>query len=191
MKNLIVSLIVIVIFSSLAKAQNYGLGNADPSLFTKYKIPDTDLHSLWFNTNLNFNSSKSSTYYHNTSDYNYDMNHSTSNVNLMYSLNPQYYLLKESDDRVLSMNFNVSGSYNYKREVDDGRNTNNLKDKTNNTQLDLALNFSYNKYADASDIFYAFGANITDDFYDYREDNSNDYVGYGSSYSSYKIQNYE
>jgi hypothetical protein len=85
----------------------------------------------------------------------------------------------------------VSGSYNYKREVDDGLNTNNYRDKTNNTQLDLALNFSYNKYADASDLFYALGTNITDDFYDSRDNNSNDYVGYGSSYSSYKIQNYE
>jgi len=190
MKNLIVSFIVILFISSLVKAQSYGLDNADPSLFTKYKIPDTDLHSLWFNTNLIFNSSKNSSYY-NPSYYAYNINQSRSNVNLTYSLSPQYYLLKESEDRVLSLSFNASGSYNYQREVVDGENTNNYRDKTNDAQLNLILNFSYNKYADEGDLFYAFGSNISADFYDTQDNSSDRYMDNFNNYMSYKIQNYE
>jgi|WetSurMetagenome_2_1015567.scaffolds.fasta_scaffold401829_1 hypothetical protein len=53
-----ISLFAILLISIQVLAQNYGLDNADPTLFTKYKIPETNLSTLYFNTQMNFNSTK-------------------------------------------------------------------------------------------------------------------------------------
>jgi hypothetical protein len=184
MKKLIVSFAILISFSIQLKAQNYGLGNADPALFTKYKIPDTDLHSLSFNTNFNYSSTKSSNYYGNSY---YNNNYSNSNENLTYSLSPKYYLLKESEERVFSLNLNVSGSYDYTRQVNDGQGTNDSKNKTNSAELNMQLNTSYDKYQDTGNMFYTLGSSILVDLYDYRQDNTYEYSSYNQNI---KNQNY-
>ena len=153
MKNLIVFFSFIALISSQINAQSYGLGNADPSLFTKYKIPDTDIHSLWVNTNFSFNSTKNSYYFPNY--YNSDENYSSSDVNVTYSLSPHYYLLNQTDDRTLSLTFNLSGSYNYQRDINEAQYYAGQKEKNTDANINLGLSFNYNKYAGASDLFYS------------------------------------
>ena len=108
MKHSIFLLVVLTIISAQTAAQNYGLDNVDPALFSKYRIPETDLSSLWFNTNLRFSSNKSINNPSSNSYYSYSNSLSTS---FNSSLSPQYFLLKESDDRVLTFNINVVGIY--------------------------------------------------------------------------------
>jgi hypothetical protein len=154
MKNLIAFLLVLIVASNYLTAQSYGLGNADPSLFTKYKIPDTDLHSLWFNTNLSFNTIKNT--YSNS-----DQTSSSTDENVLYSLSPRYYLLNQTDDRTLSLNFYIGGSYNYQREIYEAPSYAGQKEKNIDAYLNLGLSFNYNKYAGNSYLFYTIGTNIS------------------------------
>jgi hypothetical protein len=93
----------------IVNAQKYGLGNTDPSVFTKFRIPETDLSKTWFTTNLYLNTDKI--------DYSeipqqVTWKYSRYNSLFRYILNPNYYLLRESEENYLLLNTSLSGIYN-------------------------------------------------------------------------------
>lgn len=178
---------LLVIFTSILTiniyAQNYGLDNADPSVFTKYRVPDTDLRSLWFNTSLNLNTIKQN--YLSSAG-----RGSQYNSRLTYYLNPYYYLLQESDSRYLNFNANINSSYNY--NYTEGQSSfdqyvNNTKQ--NGYSANMSLSFTDNNYKDKGNAFYSIASTIQVRMSDLKNDRN--YDGKSSStYSSTKTQSY-
>ena len=176
-------LILFVFLFSLAsadylKAQSYGLDNTDPIVFTKFRVPDTDLKSLWLNSGLNFYSNKQA--YYLSSNYNSDFN---------YYLMPRFYLLQESDERLMNFNASLAGEYShtYSESFSQG----DLYTSTNSQNTyneSLLLDFTLNNYLKAGDIFYSIGSTINVSMMDSKREQ-----GYGVTTSSYygsKLQNY-
>ncbi len=176
--------ILLFVFVSILKinAQTYGLDNTDPSEFTKYKIPDTDLKSLWFNTSFNFNSSKQdyiddpsvSSYYHS---------------NFGYGLHPSYYLLKESENKYFNINANLSGSYSHSYSenhypIDPFFSS----DKNNTYSSYITLNFINNNYLNNSDVFYSLKSDINVYMSDSKQEG--EYRNPSRSYNGMKTQDY-
>ena len=187
MKHSIFLLVVLTIISAQTAAQNYGLDNVDPALFSKYRIPETDLSSLWFNTNLRFSSNKSINNPSSNSYYSYSNSLSTS---FNSSLSPQYFLLKESDDRVLTFNINVVGIYdnNYSKYNYPTNSFDNFN-KSVNSQLNLAVDGNLKNYLTSSNVFYSFSSDLQLNISDQKNGSSDQY--YSSSYTGTKTQSYK
>jgi hypothetical protein len=182
-------LIAFLLISIQVLAQNYGLNNADPTLFTKYKVPETNLSTLYFNTQMNFNSAKND---NSSSSPNYEYSSNSFNYNFNSSLTPSYYLLKENDDNVLSLNAYANGSYsnNYSKN-ENSLNTNNNYAKQINWQLYLSLVGNYKNYLSESYLFYSFGSNIRINMTDERFEGYYLNDSYGDlPYKGTKDQNY-
>ncbi len=166
MKRLVVLFAFFTLFSSQTIAQNYGLDNADPALFTKFKIPDTDLHSLWFNTNFNylFNKMESLPQVGANSD--------NTSSGITYSLSPQYYLLKESESRYLSINATANGNYSSSRNSSEGPSPYSLNQYTKdyNGELKISANEVYRDYWQDDAAFYSVGSNASLDIYGNHDD---------------------
>jgi hypothetical protein len=166
MKKSIILLSLIAFISTKLTAQSVGLGNTDVSVFSNYRIPETNLSSLWFNTNLNFNSTnniQSSNINNSGQNSNYSSN--DFNSNLQYSLAPNYFLLKQNDENWLSLtsNFNTNISYNYdKSQVDDSTYSHS---KENGYDLTLDFNGSYGKYFTPGNLFYSISSIVEVDVY--------------------------
>lgn len=153
MKNSFMFLVLLSLLSIEVSAQTYGLDNADPSVFSKFRIPETDLSSLWFNTNLNFLSNKTS---------NYGNGYDYFNSNFDYSLAPQYYFLRESDDRYLSLNVMADGSYQRYRGNEYTVFSPNDYYITTTDNVDIAASEDYRTYSSGSDMYFSVGS--TDQF---------------------------
>jgi hypothetical protein len=142
----------------MVNAQKYGLGNTDPSVFTKFRIPETDLSKMWFNTNLYLNSYKT--------NYSYlepvvPENGSRYNSSFRYDLTPNYYLLRETDNNYLIFNTSLTG--NLYKDYSEGQSTSHPKmwnSSYRDYYTDLLLNFTDNNYINQSDLFYSLGSNI-------------------------------
>ncbi len=164
-------------------AQNYGLDNTDPSVFTKYRIPDTDLRSLWFGTSLYFNSNKQ--------DYTNDPSaDSYYHSNFGYSLHPYYYLLKESDNKYFNIDANIAGSYSHSySENHYPTDPFFSSDKNNNFSTNITLSISNNNYLNRSNIFYSLCSDINVNMSDSKHEGN--YRTISHSYSGSKNQNYK
>jgi hypothetical protein len=128
MKKLIPFVIIVLSFSQYVLAQNYGLGNTDPSIFTKYRVPETKLSSLWINTNLSYTENRSE--YYNPSWQ--DSKNFQSEFNS--SLSPNYIFRHENDDRYLLLNFDINAAHGkqvYENDGVDDRKTDNNKLRIN------------------------------------------------------------
>jgi len=161
MKQLILVLAAIVIVTTNVAAQSYGLGNVDPLVFTKYRVPETGLSSLWFTTNLGFNSYKqqhsSPAYYSGSSSY-------TSTFN--YSLSPKYYFLKENDERRVLLDTRLTGSYHHDYSEENGAYDNKLTE----TNLDLLISGVYNNYLSPGEMFLSMSTDVQVVILDSRRD---------------------
>ncbi len=181
MKNSFLSLALISLISIDVSAQSYGLDNADPSVFSKFRIPETELSSLWFNTNLNYNSSKNSYY---------GTNYDNFNSNFNYSLVPHYYLLKESDDRYLSLSVMADGSYQRYRANEFTNFSPNDYYINTTDNVNIFASVDYRTYSTGNDMFLSVGS--TDQFNtndDYRNDRNQDSTR-STSYTGGKNQQY-
>ncbi|MGE5410573.1 MAG: hypothetical protein ACM3MI_06405 [Clostridiales bacterium] len=97
-------ILLISFLSANLYAQNYGLDNADLSLFSRYRIPETTVKNFMVQTDLNYTST-----HNNVSQPNQKSNSLSTILN--YSLAPQYFLRKESDDNSLFLNISANGTY--------------------------------------------------------------------------------
>ncbi len=171
----------IFIFLIKIDAQNYGLDNTDPSVFTKYRIPNSELSSLWFNTSLNFNSRKLTYNQGTVSTGNY-------NSNFGYNLTPYYYLLQESDNRYLNLNVKLSGDYSHSYNQDQSLNPPYITSgKQNSYSSNLSAAFMYDNYNEGN-IFYSLSSNIQVNMTENKNENNN--LTISRSYDGYKTQNY-
>ena len=157
-----VILIIIVFFFSIVKteAQTYGLDNTDPAVFTKFRIPSTDLRSLWLNSNLHFNSTKN-IYSHTLTPFS-DYLSNDYRSDFQYSLSPQYLLLHESEDMYFSISANLNGSYvhnYYSNENNQSSISNKSKQKDYSAIINLSINL--NDYINSGDFFYSVGSSIS------------------------------
>ena len=178
MKYSLVLFIAMVFTVSNITAQNYGLGNTDPAVFTKYRVPETNLYSLWFNTALSLTTSKTFDNQPIFSDYSYY------NSMFKYSLSPSYILRKEREDRVLSISTNLSGSYQYNYSERNGEYT----DKNSNYSLNLGIKGSINNYFNSDNKFYSIGAELNFFAMDRRQDAPS--IQLKNQYIGAKTQNY-
>ncbi len=192
MRHSILLIVLLIIISTQLKAQSYGLNNADPSLFSKYRIPETNLSSLYFGVQSSFNSQKSDNLY---ADPTYSSSNDNLTRNFNSSLSPSYYLLKETDDRVLKINTRISGAYNYNYSKQNSfRNYNNNLMVYNNYSKQVGFNLNllfegdYRNYIAATDLFYSFGSDFLLDIYDRKIDNDN--IN-DNSYEGAKTQSYD
>ncbi len=183
MKNSILFISAFIsIFILKTNAQTYGLDNTDPSVFTKYKIPNTDLKSLWFNTSLNFSSNKQ--------DYTGDTNvNSYYNSNFGYNLRPSYYLLKETDNKHLYFKMDLSGHYSHSYSENHYSTDPYLSSSKNNMySTSIYLNFLNNNYLNSSDVFYSLSSSISVSMSDAKNENNNGTTT--NSYTGNKNQYY-
>ena len=175
-------------FSSIIEinAQTYGLDNTDPSVFTKFRVPDTDLRSLWFNTSLNFWSDKTENI---SSDNINASTHNYKSSEFNYALSPNYYLLNESDSMNLSLKVNLTGQYSryYYESIYSGDSYPNTI-KQNTYSANLVTDFTYNRYVNNGDAFYSVSASMNVIMDDMKRDEN-----YGTStniYEGSKTQSY-
>jgi hypothetical protein len=185
MKNSVVLILVILSVSIDASAQTYGLGNADPAVFSRFTIPETNLNSLWFNTNFSFSSQSHSNLFDTGPNYN------SVSQNLSYALSPRYYLLRESDDRYFQISGILSGSYSYSDGRSEGSGVPlNSFHKQSYDALSLNLSQTLRNYAHGSDLFYSIGSNVQLYLNDQRNDVPTSDSTRMSSYYGYKDQIY-
>lgn len=150
MRYAIVLLIMLVGISAETSAQTYGLDNTNPAVFSKFTIPKTELSALWFNTNLNYYSHKNSNLFPTGQNSNY------LNTNLSGSLDPQYYLLKESDSKYLRINANVSGNYQHSYTGNEGPGVSGMNYYYDNSDSwDLNASESYRDYFQGDNLFWS------------------------------------
>lgn len=181
-------LFVLLFLVSLSEtnAQKYGLDNTAPSVFTNFKVPDTDLRSLWFNTNLNLSTNKTD----NSSMNNGNMASGSSYYSYFnYNLSPHYFLLNESDNRYLAFNVDLYGAYshNYSEihpQYSDEVNTT----KYNEYSTNLNLNFTYNNYINSGNSFYSAGSTVNVQMDDSKSEEVSGNTT--NSYMGMKSQNY-
>ncbi len=178
---------VIAISACKSNAQTYGLDNTDPSVFTKFRVPDTDLRSLWFNTNLNFNSNRTD---NSGAMYSYSGAPSFSeNSNLTYSLSPQYILLHESDSNYLRLTVGLNGGIGYFYQASKYEFTPYTSaSKQNQYAVNLSTDFTYDNYINGGNTFYSAGATINV----YMNDNKTNISGSSTQnyYNGTKTQSY-
>ncbi|MDR3610100.1 MAG: hypothetical protein P4L27_06025 [Ignavibacteriaceae bacterium] len=156
--SIILFTLILFILIDNVNAQKYGLGNTDPSVFTKFRIPETDLSTIWFNTNLYLYSYKNNYSY---LEPDIPSTGSSFNSSLRYNLNPNYYLLKESENNYLSVRGSLSGSY-YQEYSEDYSSTDKQKYTSHYKDYGTNINLSFtdNNYICPNDIFYSLGSNI-------------------------------
>ena len=172
--------------SGMVNAQKYGLGNTDPSVFTKFRIPETDLSKIWFNTDLYLNTDKMD-YSHIVQQF--SSKYSSYNSLFRYDLTPNYYLLRESEDNYFLLNTSLSGAYN--KSYFEGQTDNNSQKTTTRNRdysTDLSLIFTDNNYINHSDLFYSLGSNIRVDMADEQDEFNADLTS--NTYYGNKQQNY-
>src|ERR1035437_2234379 len=181
-------LFVLLFLVSLSEtnAQKYGLDNTDPSVFTNFKVPDTDLRSLWFNTNLNLSTNKTD----NSSMNNGNMVSGSSYYSYFnYNLNPHYFLLNESDNRYLAFNVDLYGTYSHNYSEIHPQYSDEVNTTKNNAySTNLNLNFTYNNYINSGNVFYSAGSMLNIQM----DDSKNEVVSgnTSNSYMGMKSQNY-
>ncbi len=181
---------LLLVLSLNLKAQNYGLGNTDPSVFSRYKLPETNLKSIYFTSQLNYGTQKN--------DYSNLNSGFISNGSSIYkrfssSLSPVFYILKENDDRVLSFNAKIYGDYTnyynkyYSTHFDQHGTPTFFYDysKQVSSILNLQINGNYRNYFDSDDLFYSLGTDLNTSINDTKIDNLQ-----GKSYDGSKNQNY-
>jgi hypothetical protein len=198
------------IISTNLIAQSVGLGNTDPSVFSKYRIPETNLSALWFNTDLNFNSDKNDqSDLANAAKAQFQGSDflSSMNSNFQYSLTPTYYLLKQTDENWLSLNFTITGAYSYnyndtkQQWIYPGDNTYFYSKHATVKSSDFNLNLqsSYGKYFSSGGFFYTFHSNISagisseysdNEQLDYSLQSSDTLLNLRQQYNGNKSQNY-
>ena len=186
MKRLVVLLASLTFVSSQASAQSYGLDNADPALFTKFRIPDTDLHSLALSSSFSYNGGKSSIQY-----YPNGQNSDNLSSNLHFYLSPQYYLLKESDDRYLAVNVNASGNYGQAYNGSEGTGIPpNSYSKNHSEATVLDASETYRNYLQRGDMFCSLGSNAQGNFSEQYDDNRTSDSTRAVVYAGSKQQSY-
>ena len=178
------TILYLLLFASISMsklwAQTYGLDNADPAVFTKFKIPDTDLRSLWLNTNLNFYSEKSTqNSFYSQSNYYSDFN---------YNLTPQYYLLNETDNRYLNLTAGLYASFDrmYSETQSSFNNSGNSGRRTYSGNLNVS--FTLNNYINPDNVFYSVGSSVKVNMTDMMQEGTS--LSGISSYSGSKAQSY-
>jgi hypothetical protein len=158
MKNSIILVVLIAFISTKLAAQSVGLGNTDPSVFSNFRIPETNLSSLWFNTGLNFRSDKRT-----DAAIGQVFNYGSSSLNsdFTYSLSPKYYLLKQTDEKWLSLNFIINDNYGYSYSEQQVQDSTLYHNRNKSNQFNLNLQGSYGRYLSPGDLFYSFGSTIS------------------------------
>ncbi len=187
MKRLVVLLAFLTVLSSRVFGQTYGLDNADPALFTKFRIPDTYLHSLTLGANFSYYSAESSI--------SYLGGPSSDNTNSTMSLylSPQYYLLKESDNSYLSVTANGSGSYGGASSRSEGTDVApNSYNKNYSDALVLNAGETYRNYPLSGGMYYSIGSNahvsFSDAYNDQRlSDSTRETIYNGSKQQAYSF----
>ena len=182
-KSVILIFVIIAVISTKFTAQNVGLGNTDPSVFSKFRIPETNLSSLWFDTGLNFNSDKTT-----SSGYAQSMisGYNLLNSYFTYSLSPTYYLLKQTDEKWLSLNATINESYSYSYSEQQYLDSTLTHNRNKFNQFILSLQGSYGKYFSNHYMFYSFGSTISTNIRNNYFDNSRT-----SHYEGDQLQNYD
>jgi hypothetical protein len=187
MKTLIILFLLLFCFTSnIVNAQTYGLDNTDPAVFTQFRIPNTDLRSLWFNTNLSFNSQKALMSIGQPFD---NLASDSYNSEFHYDLSPYYLLLCESEDMYLKVQANLEGSvtHNYSYNESNQLSIPN-KTKEDDYSASINMNSTYNNYINSGDFFYSIGSSVNVEMDELKTDIiSGTYTG---SYSNTKSQNY-
>ncbi len=185
MKLSIAFLLLALCISGTLSAQTYGLDNADPALFTKFRVPETSLNALSLGSSLSFYSGK----------------YSSSNVgasnSLSYSrsfsswLEPGYFFLKESDNMYLSVSANLSGNYaNYYWQGEGPGDPPNNYNKNYSDGFNLGAGETYRNYAAGGEEFCSVGSNIQLNINEsYNDNRASDTTRY-KIYSATKHQNY-
>ncbi len=183
MKRIVALAILFTSTYQVAYSQSYGLGNTNPEVFSRFKIPKTELSSLWLNTHLNYNSENDAVLPGN------GPNASEFTSVLEADLSPQYLLLEESDNRYLSLNVIASGNTNQQyKQIDDGNfgAPGNLSQSINS--LSFTLNGTYRDYDGSGNMFWSVN---TYSIFNMSANYGNGSANYPTaSYSGAKFQNY-
>ncbi len=141
-RTTLLSMFFVVLISSESHAQTYGLGNTDPAVFSRFRLPDTYLRSLWYNTSL---------YYQTDRGTSSSSGYGISQSNFAFSLTPSYYLLRETDDRYFSLSSRLYGSYQRAYQRSEGAFTPpNWYSKNSYHEADLYLNVTRRDYSTPS-----------------------------------------
>lgn len=154
MRYSIILLALSACVSAVASAQTYGLDNTDPAVFSKFRIPKTALSALWFNTGLNYSSTKNSIFGEG------EPNSNSLNSNFNASFSPQYLLLEESDNRYLSLNASATGSSQIQYQNWEGPNyqlSGNVRHDID--AVTIGVSATYRDYLPSGDMFYSAGTN--------------------------------
>lgn len=134
----------------ISSAQTYGLDNTDPAVFSKFKIPETDLHAFWFTSSLYGSAQKYSSLFETGPNYN------STNRAFSMSISPNYRLLRESDDSYFSFNGMLNGGYSFNDAQSEGPGiTFNNYQKNGDGNLTVSLGETYRSYATSSEFFYS------------------------------------
>ena len=151
MKNL---LVILLFMSNFLGAQSILSDNTAPSIFTKYKVPETSLKGIKFQFGATYDGSASagSTVYDNSPTVEYQNSNSR---NLNFNFNPSGFYLNETDDQNLNINWSITDEFtDYKSKSERQQINNNSESKTSIKQFSPNFALSYQKYYDKNSLFF-------------------------------------
>jgi hypothetical protein len=182
MKSRLILLIITAIISSNLMAQSYGLGNADPSVFSAYRIPDVKLHAFDINSQFSFSSQKSIS---GNNDFNSDQYYYNTNL----SLGPSFYFLNQTDDKIITLNGSTDGTYtnNYNKFRSPGYYAED-SNKRINYELSIYLSGDVKNYlCSSSDYYYSAKANARIQMSQLNESGNSNNVFQMNKYQNYDL----
>ena len=180
MKYLFRLIVVIQFFLLSLSAQNYGLGNTDPSVFSKYQIPETKLRLLSLFSDFYFGSENMENIYlffPATTQKEY-------NSSLSFSFNPYYNFLNEDDESKFSFIASLAGNIN--NDVQEKNDV--IVREVDRYAINLRLSSNYYNYFSNNNSFYSLNSEINFQMIDSREDNKD--LDREKYYEGQKLQNY-
>ncbi len=181
---LVISILILGV-SQVPSAQTYGLDSTDPVVFSKFKIPETNLHAFWLGAGLYGSSQR------NSSLFNSGLGSESRYNHLDLGLTPRFYMLKQSDDAYFSINSSFNGGYSYQGIESDGLfSTGSGLQKYVSDNLSVSNDETLRLYSGGSDLFYSVGSSgqysLQEEYRDYSQTDSTRI----KSYAAGRLQRY-
>lgn len=180
MRYCLIVLIFALGFVSKSFSQSYGLGNTDPSVFSRFRVPDTHLRSILFGSNLSYSSDRYSAF---------SSGYSNSNNSFFSTLSPALFLRNETDDYFFHLNSTLNGSYRRASQESTGPPfSQNYYSKLKSFETDLRLLAVYRTYLSPGEVFYSLESDVSVQLIESRRDES--FLNLSNLYRGEKRQSY-
>ncbi|MGE5499980.1 MAG: hypothetical protein ACM3Q2_18040 [Syntrophothermus sp.] len=149
-------MLISVLSAGQIYSQSVGLGNTDPKIFTKFRIPSTQMRRFDISGNTNFTTGRQSIPQQTINQQTFSL-----------GISPDYFYLDESDNRALSFNARLSGGIDEYKTERNFASPNTITSNSSNKSFNLLLRPSLSVYTSPEkSLFYRLNADLQVNMYE-------------------------